>query len=57
MTNQELVIPIDIALKRAEDAREEALFEDRVSDFNKYDREAPLLRSAIRRGEQYQVNF
>lgn len=54
---QELVIPIDIALKRAEDAREEALFEDRVSDFNKYDREASLLRSAIRRGEQYQVNF
>lgn len=54
---QELVEPIDIALKKLEDLREDALFEDRDEDAEKYETEIILLRSAIRRGEQYQVNF
>lgn len=54
---QELVLPIDIALKKLEDLREDALFEDRDDDAAKYETEIILLRAAIRRGEQYQVNF
>lgn len=57
MTKDERVIPIDIALKKLEDLREDALFEDRDEDAAKYETEIILLRAAIRRGEQYQVNF
>ena len=53
----ELVTPIDIALKKLEDLREAALFEDRDDDAAKYETEIILLRAAIHRGEQYQVNF
>lgn len=43
--------------KKLEDLREDALFEDRDEDAAKYETEIILLRAAIRRGEQYQVNF